>query len=103
MEMSESDQKFLDQVTDAGMSLADLRAYNKDRSLGDPISPSEWMKAKDLPEADRERAKIVRITEANKKAGLDEYLKDKFHTPGKGMPEPHMSPASQMKRLTSKK
>ena len=100
--MSDSDQKFLDQVTDAGMSLADLRAYKKDIAQGDTISPSDWMKAQELPETEREKAKIARITEANKKQGLDQYLTDKFDPPGRKGPKNSWNPSGQMKRLNSK-
>lgn len=84
------------------MSLADLRAYKKDIDEGDTISPSDWMKAQEHPETERGKAKITRITEANKKAGLDEYLDDKFDPPGRKGPEDPRSPSGQLNKLKSK-
>jgi hypothetical protein len=100
--MTTENEKFLDQITDAGMSLADLRAYKQDRALGDTTTPAEWMHDKNLPDTEREKAKNTRISEANNKAGLDQYIDDKFEMPGKDHPEPHNSPASQFKRINSK-
>lgn len=102
MEMTKQQQEMLDQITDAGMSLQEYRAYKEDQALGDTISPAEWMKAKDLPETEREKAKNIRISEANKKAGLDTYLDDKFDTPGTDRTEPYLNPSKQIKRINSK-
>jgi hypothetical protein len=75
MEMTFEQERVLDE-----MSLADLRSYKKDLAAGDTISPSEWMKAKELPEAEREQARNTRIEKVKNAPdpGLATYLKDKF-------------------------
>jgi hypothetical protein len=80
MEMTPEQEKFFDLITGAGMSLADLRAYKKDLALGDTITPSEWMKAKELPASEREQARNARIEKVKNAPdpGLETYLKDKF-------------------------
>jgi len=80
MEMTTEQEKFFDEITDAGMSLADLRAYKKDLAAGDTISPAEYMKAKDLPKSEREQARNARIEKVKNAPdpGLATYLKDKF-------------------------
>lgn len=71
-------QKQLDAVFDADMSLEDVRAWKKDLSEGDQISPADWMKAKTLPEADRTAAKAKRISESVGAKTMNEFLDDKF-------------------------
>lgn len=81
MEMTHEEKLLFDQVTDAGMSLDDFRAYKRDIALGDTIIPAEWMKAKELDEIERDKAKLNRITAAKNKREkqvLDQFLDEKF-------------------------